>query len=91
MQEKIENDYFKIYIDRQTEKQLIPKWLLQVSVRELHSSKEIPPDKGGKKYARDKKTIPSLVIQSYSTFFHTGSLLCYCVTTSCVGVSVAYL
>ena len=38
--------------DGQTEPQLIPKCLLQVSVRELHNSLASDPNDGGIKYAR---------------------------------------
>ena len=38
----------------QTEPQLVPKLLLQVSVRELHNSLVSDPNDGSLKYARDE-------------------------------------
>ena len=40
--------------DDQTEPQLVPKLLLQVSVRELHNSLVNDPNDGGLKYGRDE-------------------------------------
>ena len=40
--------------DDKTEPQLVPKRLLQVSVRELHNSLVRDPNDGGIKYARDE-------------------------------------
>ena len=40
--------------DDQTETQLVPKVLLQVSVRELHNSLVSDPNDGGIKYAMDE-------------------------------------
>ena len=41
-------------LDDQTEPQLVPKLLLQVSVRELHNSLVSDPNYGGLKDARDE-------------------------------------
>ena len=41
-------------MDDQTEPQLFPKFLLQVSVRELHNSLVSDPNDGGLEYARDE-------------------------------------
>ena len=41
-------------LDDNTEPQLFPKLLLQVSVRELHNSLVIDPNDGGLKDARDE-------------------------------------
>ena len=49
----------------QTEPQLFPKLLLQVSVRELHNSLVIDPNYGGLKDARDED---GKIIISDSTF-----------------------
>ena len=38
VQSPISNDCIKVVLDDQTEPQLVPKLLLQVSVRELHNS-----------------------------------------------------
>ena len=47
------NDCLKVNIDSCTEPQLIPKFLLQVSVRELHNSLVSEPLDGGLKWTRD--------------------------------------
>ena len=44
--------WLKVLLDYQTEPQLVPKWLLQVSVRELHNSLVSDPNDGGLKDAR---------------------------------------
>ena len=51
-QSPISNDCLKVMLDDQTEPQLVPKMLLQVSVRELHNSLVSDPNDGGIKYAR---------------------------------------
>ena len=43
-------------LDDQTELQLVPKLLLQVSVRELHNSLVSDPNDGGLKDARDENS-----------------------------------
>ena len=45
------NDCLKVYIDGQSEPELFPKWLLQVSVCELHNRMVSPPEEGGIKEA----------------------------------------
>ena len=50
--------------DDLTEPQLVPKCLLQVSVRELHNSLLSDPNDGGLKYAKDED---GKIIISYST------------------------
>ena len=50
----ISNDCLKVLLEDQTEPQLVPKLLLQVSVRELHNSLVIDPKDGGLKDARDE-------------------------------------
>ena len=54
-------------LDDQTELQQVPKFLLQVFVRELHSSLVSDPDDGGLKYARDED---GKIIISDSHCFH---------------------
>ena len=46
------NDCLKVNIDVHTELQLVPKLLLQVSVRELHNRLGCDTDNGGIKEAR---------------------------------------
>ena len=40
-------------LDDQTEPQLVPKFLLQLSIREIHNSLVSDPNDGGLKDARD--------------------------------------
>ena len=54
VQSPISNDYLKVMLDDQTEPQLVPKLLLQVSVRELHNILVSDPNYGGLKDTRDK-------------------------------------
>ena len=54
VQSPISNDCLKVELDDQTEPQLVPKLLLQVSVRELHNSLVSEPNDGGLKDARDE-------------------------------------
>ena len=53
-QSPIFNDCLKVVLDDQTEPQLVPKLLLEVSVRELHNSLLSEPNDGGLKDARDE-------------------------------------
>ena len=53
VQSPISNDCLKVMLDDQTEPQLVPKLLLQVSVREIHNSLVSDPNDGGLKDARD--------------------------------------
>ena len=52
VQSPISNDCLKVVLYDQTEPQLVPKLLLQVSVRELHNSLVSDPNDGGLKDAR---------------------------------------
>ena len=54
VQSPISNDCLKFVLDNQTEPQLVPKLLLQVSVRELNNSLVSDPNDGGLKDARDE-------------------------------------
>ena len=54
MQSPIANDCTKVKIDDYTEPQLVPKLLLQVSIRELHNNLVSATKYGGTKEARDK-------------------------------------
>ena len=54
VQPQISNYCLKVILDDQTEPQLIPKLLLQVSVRELHNSLVSDPNDGGLKDSRDE-------------------------------------
>ena len=54
VQSPISNDCLKVVLDDQIEPQLVPKLLLQVSVRELHNSLVSDPNDGGLKDARNE-------------------------------------
>ena len=65
-QSPISNDCLKVMFDDQTEHQLVPKFLLQVSVREPHNSLVSDPNDGGLKYARGEE---NNIIISDSTLY----------------------
>ena len=54
VQSPISNDFLKVMFDDKTEPHLVPKLLLQVSVRELHNSLVSDTNDGGLKDARDE-------------------------------------
>ena len=54
IQSQISNDCLKVMLDDQIEPQLVPKLLLQVSLRELHNSLVSDPNDGGMKDDRDE-------------------------------------
>ena len=62
-QSPIFNDCLKVNIDCHTEPQLVPKWLLRVSVRELLNSLVSDPVDGGLKEARDADN--NIIISDY--------------------------
>ena len=62
----ISNDCLKVLLDDQIEPQIVPKLLLQVSVRELHNSLVSDPNYGGLKDARDE----------YGNIIISGSTFC---------------
>ena len=71
VQSPISNDCLKVLLDDQTKLQLVPKLLLQVSVRELHNSLVSNPNDGGLKYARNedgKIIISDLTLRSLLPF-----------------------
>ena len=53
MQYPTDNDCIKLFIDGEAEPQLVPKLLLQLSVRELHNSMVSLPSERVLKEARD--------------------------------------
>ena len=54
VQSPIYNYCLKVMLDNQIEPQLVPKCLLQVSVRELHNRLVSDPNDGGLKYPMDE-------------------------------------
>ena len=47
MKYPIDNGCLKVSIDGHSKSQLVPKFLLQVSVQEIHNSMVSPPEEGG--------------------------------------------
>ena len=64
LQSLISKDCLKVIIDDQTEPQVVPKLLLQVSVRELHNILVSNPNYGGLKYTRDEDY--NIIISDYT-------------------------
>ena len=60
----ISNYCLKVMLDYQTETQLVPKFLLQVSVREMHNSLVSDPNDFGMKDSRDEDG--KIVISDYT-------------------------
>ena len=91
MKSSIANDCLKVKIYGYTEPQLIPKILLQASVRELHNNLVSATKYGGLKEARDEydniiisdSTLRSLLPPQFKKDRQD--------TRSCVVVNVAYL
>ena len=77
--------------DDPTELQLVPKLLLQESVRELHNCLVSDPNYGGIKDARDKED--NIIIRYYTlrSLFPPQFKNCQHDTRSCVVVNVAFL
>ena len=91
----IPNDCLKVMLDYQTESQLVPKFLFQVSVREPNISLVSDPNDGGLKDARDEdgKTIisdstlrsllPPQLKQSYARYKVMSGCEC-CISTKSI-------
>ena len=85
-QSPISNDCLKVMFDYQTEPQLVPKFLLQVSVRELHNILVSDPNDGGLKDARDEDdniiisdyTLRSLLPPQLKQMFARYKVMCGC-------------
>ena len=71
----ISNDCLKVMLDDQSEPQLVPKLLLQVSVRELYNSLISDPTDGGLKDARDEDSKLLAVIQHCVHCCHVAAKL----------------
>ena len=80
-----------IFIDGQTERQVVPKLLLPVPVGELRNIILIPPEEGGLKEARENKIVSLSMIKCHAQLFHPNGRIFLNVTSLCMGVSVAYL
>ena len=77
--------------DDQTEPQLVPKWLLKVSVRELNNILVSDPNDGGLKDAKDEDY--NIIISDYTfrSLFPPQLKKIPHNTRSCVVVNVAFL
>ena len=64
MQSPILNDCLKVMFEFQKEPEPVPKFLLGVSVRELHNILVSDPNAGGIKYARKEEN--NIIISDYT-------------------------
>ena len=95
-QSPISNDCLKVMLDDQTETQLVPKLLLQVSVRELHNSLVSDPNYGGLKYSRDEYdkiiisdlTLRSLLPPQLKQMSARHKIMCVC--ECCISSKIIY-
>ena len=91
VQSPIVNDFLKVKIDDHTEPQLVPKMLLQVSVRELCNNLVRNIDDGGIKDARDAKNHIIISDSTLRSLLPTQFKKCRQDTRSCVVVRFVYL
>ena len=85
-QSPISNDCLKVVLDDHTEPQLVPKFLLQVSVRELHNSLVSDPNDCGLKDVRDEdgkiiisdSTLLSLLPPKFKQMSARYKIMCGC-------------
>ena len=91
VQSPMVNDCLKVKIDGPTEPQLVPKFLLQVSVIELHNNLVSATIDGGLKEARDKDD--NIIISDYTlNSLLPPQLKCFRQDTRlCVVENVAYI
>ena len=86
IQSPISNDCLKVVLDDQTEPQLVPNFLLRVSVRELHNSLVSDPNDGGLKDARDEdgkiiisdSTLCALLLPQLKQISARYNIMCGC-------------
>ena len=91
VQSPISNDCLKVMLDDQTEPQLVPNLLLQVSVRELHNILVSDPNDGGLKYAREKDGNIVISDSTLRSMLPPQLKKCPHVIRSCVDANVAFL
>ena len=72
VQSPISNNFLKVMFDDKIEPQLVPKLLLQVSVRELHNSLVSDPNDCGMKDARDEDD--NIILSVILNFVHCCQL-----------------
>ena len=87
----IVNDCLKVKIDGHTEPQLVPKFLLQVSVRKLHNNLVSTTIDGGLKESRDEDDNITISDSTLRSLFPLQLKKCHQDTRSCMVVNVAYL
>ena len=86
VQSPIYNDSLKVVLDDQSEPQLVPKLLLQVSVEELHNNLVSDPNDVGLKDARDEdgkiiisdSTLRSLLPPQLKQMYARYKIMCGC-------------
>ena len=91
VQSSIFNNSMKVKINGHTEPQLVPKILLQVSVRELHKNIVSNADNGGLKEARDEDDNIIISDSTLRSLFPPHLKKCRQDKKSCVVANVAYL
>ena len=91
MQSLIFNYSLKVNIDGPTRPQIVPKLLVQVSVREIHNILVGGPDGGGLKEAIYEENNIIIVYYTLSSLFPPQLLKLQKNTRSCVVVNVVYL
>ena len=83
-QSPIINDFIKVMLDDQTEPQLLPNFLVQVSIREIHKSLVSDPNDGGIKDSRDEdgkiiigeSTLRSLLLLQLTKMYGRYKIMC---------------
>ena len=91
MQSPIFNNCLKVKIDGHTETQLVPKLLLQVSVRELHKNLVSNTYNGELKESRDEDDNIIISGSKLRSLLPPQLEKCLQDTRSCVVANVAYL
>ena len=91
VQSSVSNDCLKALLADQTEPQLAPKLLFQVSVRELHNSLVSDPNDGGIKDARDEDDNIIISDSTLRSLLPPQLKKCLRDTRSCVVVNVEFL
>ena len=91
MQSPIINNCLKVKIDGHTEPQLVTKFLLQVSVRELHNNLVSLAKDGGIKETRYEDYNTIIINYKLCSLFPPQFKRCRQNTRSCVVANVAYL
>ena len=91
VQSPISNDYLKVVFDDQTEPQLVPIFLPQVSVREPYNSLVSDPNYGGLKDARDEENNIIISDSKLRSLLPPQLKKCPHDTRTCVVVNVAFM